>query len=160
MSEQDHPLMQQRGPGKFVRFALVGLLVALLIGLTISNVQQAAWSQGYAMGLMAGDGEGDTLSQYLLYNNGIRRGAGPGFGGVFAIGLLIFGGLALAKIGRMWMWRMHGGPGAEAWQRHWHHGPYRRRDETTAHDEATTAASAEQPETGVAPTEGDRPTAV
>ena len=82
MSEQNHMMTQHGHPGKLVRIGIVVLIGALLLGLVVSSVQQAAWSQGYALGLIAGGGQGDTLSQYLLYNNGALGNSGPGFGGV------------------------------------------------------------------------------
>ncbi len=120
MSEQNHMMTQHGHPGKLVRIGIVVLIGALLLGLVVSSVQQAAWSQGYALGLIAGGGQGDTLSQYLLYNNGALGNSGPGFGGVLFIGLMIFGFFALMRMGRMAMWRSRGGPGGpggEPWGR-------------------------------------------
>ena len=108
MNEQNHMMTQHGHPGKLVRLGIVVLIGALLLGLVVSSVQQAAWSQGYALGLIAGGGQGDTLSQYLLYNNGALGNSGPGFGGVLFIGLIIFGFFALMRMGRMAMWRSRG----------------------------------------------------
>jgi hypothetical protein len=119
--------------------ALIGLLV---LGFAVSNIQQAAWAQGYATGLMAGSGDGDTLAQYVLYNSGLPGRAGSGFGGIFALGLLFFGFLAVARVGRMWMWRYSGGPGGgpdgEPWRR-WQCGRQESPEEAAA--EATPASA-------------------
>ena len=119
MSEQTQMVEQRCHPGKLMRVAVVALVGLLLLGMAISGIQQAAWSEGYALGLMAGNGGGDTLSQYLLYNSGNLGRSGPGFGTFLFIGLLIFGFFALARMGRMWMWRTYGGPDAEEWRRRW-----------------------------------------
>ena len=122
-------------PRKFVGIAVALLVAALILGAVFSGIRaEAAWSQGYAMGLMAGNGGGDALTQYLLYNGGALGRHGHGPGGFFAVLLLIFGFVAVAKIGRMWMWRMHGGPD------HWHrHGPH--------HGEQATPAPNPAPQT-------------
>ncbi len=140
MSEQNHMMTQHRHPGKLVRIGIVVLVGALLLGLAVSSIQQAAWSQGYALGLIAGGGQGDTLSQYLLYNNGALGNSGPGFGGFLFIGLMIFGFFALMRMGRMAMWRSRGGPGGEAWGRWGCQGAEGDKDR------ATSGAEAPEPE--------------
>ena len=55
---------------RMVRFGLAALVIVLLLGAGAASLQQSAWSQGYMMGLIAGNDEGDALSQYVLYNSG------------------------------------------------------------------------------------------
>ncbi len=143
MSEQNHMMTQHGHPGKLVRIGIVVLIAALLLGLVVSSVQQAAWSQGYALGLIAGGGQGDTLSQYLLYNNGALGNSGPGFGGFLFIGLLIFGFFALMRMGRMAMWRSRGGPGGEPWGRWGCHGADSGTESAASGGETTEPAGAQ-----------------
>lgn len=146
MTEQIHPTFP---PRKFIGVAVLLLVGALIMGAAFSGIRaEAAWSQGYAMGLMAGGDGGDALTQYLLYNGGALGRSGHGPGGFFGVLLLIFGFIAVAKIGRMWMWRMHGGP--EAWRHGWHHhdGPVTEAPspaEATAAQKPATPSSANPP---------------
>lgn len=117
MDEQNSIMAQQRHPGKLVRIGIAVLLGVLIFSLVLSNVQQAAWSQGYALGLMAGADQSDALSQYLLYNNGFPGSRGPGFGAIFFVGLLIVGFLSFMRMARMAMWRSHSGSDEAPWQR-------------------------------------------
>jgi hypothetical protein len=116
MDEQNSIMAQQRHPGKLVRIGIVVLLGVLVSSLILSNVQQAAWSQGYALGLMAGADQSDALSQYLLYNNGFPGSRGPGFGAIFFVGLLFVGFLSFMRMTRMAMWRSRGGSDGAPWK--------------------------------------------
>ena len=99
---------------RLVRFGLAALVIVLLLGAGAASLQQSAWSEGYMMGLIAGNDGGDALSQYVLYNSGRSPSAGGAIGGFFKIGLLIFGLLFIGKFffGMAYMrrWQMAGGP--------------------------------------------------
>ena len=79
------------------------------------------------MGLIAGNGEGDALSPYVLFNNGRAPSLAGGIGSFFKIGLLLFGLLSVAKfffgMAHMRRWRMAGGPDGGDWSGHRRHGP-------------------------------------
>ncbi len=139
MSEQSQMMTQHGHPSKLIRIGIAALLALLLVGAVTTNVRQAAWSQGYALGLIAGSDGGDALSQYLLYNNGAPGWGAQGRGGppaaFFVIGLLIFSFFAVTRLARMGMMgRMAGEPwGASASRRPgppWHTEPADKTEQT------------------------------
>ena len=103
-----------------VRFGIAALVIVLLLGVGAASIQQSAWSEGYMMGLIAGNGEGDALSQYVLYNSGRSPSMAGAIGGLFKVGLLLFGLLFVAKfffgMAHMRRWQMAGGPDGGGWQ--------------------------------------------
>lgn len=132
---------------RMMRFGIAALVVVLLLVAGAGAVQQSAWSQGYMMGLIAGGGEGDALSQYVLYNSGRGSSLGGIVGGFFRFALFFFGLMLAAKFffGMAFRrrWQMAGGPEGD-WKGWQHHGPpWCRQDEpkpTDANRETAQAA--------------------
>lgn len=105
---------------RMVRFGIAALVIVLLLGVGAASIQQSAWSEGYMMGLIAGNGEGDALSQYVLFNSGRSLSMTGAIGGLFKVGLLLFGLLFVARfffgMAHMRRWQMAGGPDGGEWQ--------------------------------------------
>lgn len=105
--------------GRF--FSLVVLVTVFTLILAICGF--TAWSQGFALGQMAADGEGVVMSPVVVGN-----GLAPfmfGFGLLFKFACMSFIFLLMlgltAKFLRLWYWRAAGGPQHRHWRKHWHH---------------------------------------
>jgi hypothetical protein len=98
---------------------------AVLAGVALfalgSAIHNAAWSQGFTLGLLTAGADGAQIAPYLPYQAGHGWGpagfAGGFFGALFRIGFFVFMLALIAKFFGFWRWRMHGGP-------HGYHGPY------------------------------------
>ncbi len=105
---------------RMVRFGIAALVIVLLLGVGAASIQQSAWSEGYMMGLIAGNGQGDALSQYVLYNSGRSPSLAGAIGGLFKVGLLLFGLLFVARfffgMAHIRRWQMAGAPDGQEWQ--------------------------------------------
>ena len=123
---------------RMIRFGIAALVIVMLLGAGAASMQQSAWSEGYMMGLIAGNGEGDALSQYVLYNSGRSPSLAGGIGAFFKFGLLLFGLAFAAKfffgMAHMRRWQMAGGPEGSEWQPGFrrHGPPWCRSQEETA----------------------------
>jgi hypothetical protein len=143
-----------------IRFGVAALVLVLILVAGAGAIQQSAWSQGYMMGLVAGGGEGDALSQYVLYNSGRGLGIGHVIGGFFKVGLIFIGLILLAKfvfgMGYIRRWHMAGGPGGEHHHGWHHHGPpWGRPQKDTESEDIDTAqppAAQQAEESGAAST--------
>ena len=102
---------------RVLKFVAAGLVI---IGLLLAGnaVQNAAWTQGYTLGLLTSGADGADLAPYLIYRAGPGLGRGIGFfGGVarlFFVALLAVGFLKLFGFGYH---RRHGG--SPPWARHY-----------------------------------------
>jgi hypothetical protein len=116
MSQENRPMDERR----MMKIVVVGLVIfgLLLAGIAIQN---AAWTQGYTMGLLTSGTDGADLAPYLLYRTGPGAGGAVGFFGGLArflfVALLAVGLLKLLGFG---YWRRRGGPPPWAG----HHGPW------------------------------------
>lgn len=104
------------------RFSIFLVILAVIVLLFVGRSMgaQSAWTDGFIMGQLTSGADGATVA-YAMQNGG-RLGGGH-FPGLFAIGLLFFGGLMALKFLRFGMWRMaSGGPNPERrneWMKHW-----------------------------------------
>ncbi|MBE9471269.1 MAG: hypothetical protein IMY75_04050 [Chloroflexi bacterium] len=113
------------------KWLVVGRALAalVLVGLLIGGGAMAyrtGWSQGYAAGQLAVEGEGVTAAPYPYYGFG-HMGRPFGFapflsgGGLFfMIGLFVLSLVVIGRIFRFRAWRMACGPQGQYWAgRHW-----------------------------------------
>lgn len=147
---------------RILRFGSAALVIVLLLGAGAASLQQSAWSEGYMMGLIAGNDGGDASSQYVLYNSGRSPSLPGAIGGFFKIGLLIFGLLFIAKfffgMGHIRRWQMAGGPeGSESdqWQPGFrrHGPPWRCQSSESTPSQAAQTPAEPGPGAGNAPSE-------
>ena len=109
------------------RFFVSTLFSILLIGLLVAGgyaLIRLGWSQGYAMGLQAAQGEALPSAPFVPYP---RYGLGFGFlPFLCGFGLLLFFGLFLMRF--FWFgracraWHKAGWPQGEDWPKPWGHG--------------------------------------
>ena len=123
-----------------VRVAIGVLVGIVLLSSLAGGIRQAGWNEGFLVGLVAGNGDGQALAPYLAYqtSHGWNSGGLGLIGGLFK--LLFFGFLlmTLFKVIGFWRWRMHGR--SADWH---HHGPWHQRSQPQA--QAQQGATA-QPE--------------
>lgn len=81
------------------KWALAAVAVLLLVGLG-SAIHNAGWSQGFTMGLLAGNADGNTLAPYLAS----RTGYGGFFGGFFRFAFFLFVFAMIARFFGFWRW--------------------------------------------------------
>lgn len=98
------------------KWALAAVAVLLLVGLG-SAVHNAGWSQGFTMGLLAGNGDGNALAPYLAYRTGYGWHPGGFFGGFFRFAFFLFVLAMIARFIGFWRWRMRVPEGP--WRHHY-----------------------------------------